>query len=1266
MPAIQVARTDTFEQQRQKINQLGSTLFNITAGGSDLSTGNLKLGDGTINLPSLGFVNNPLLGIYKPSSNVMGFVNGGKKLVDFEPTQSVFYRNILLQKKALDSLGLQISNAGTNYDGGTYASVPVVGGSGSGATLNLTVVGFTGSITNTGGGYKSGTYLMIPVTGGSGSGAKITFTVATLGGIILNPGSGYIGGSYSNVPLTGGSGTGAIANITVSSFAATTISGSGYPDGTFLSMPLSGGSGSGAKAKLIVTNGGIQAFGGAGSSLTASGTGYNVGDTLTSTFPVAGTITYAVTDAGGLYYLDGVQGGNFSLLKGKTYVFADATAPGHIHPLYIGSTANNTADILGSADGVTYRLNGNIVTPANYLSGYAAATTRTVTYVVPVGATGPVYYNCSLHPGMGGSLTLVTPTTGTGFNVTIDTLAGLINTVSIVNSGNGYAANDILSASNVNLGGSGSGFQYKIVGNSGQISTITKFDDYGVGYSIGDVLTLPPAVTNVSTYLKGTLNFLSVSLNSASTIITLPTTTGVFVGDSVEGIPGNPLNTGQLVSGTTVAAINGNLVTLSNAPSVSGTLDIRVTNANRTKITVSSTSGIQVGWEVTKVSGTGEIINGTSVIAIDSSTVLTLSQQPTTAGNAVLNFSPSYGPGSGFSYTINKLGVVETVSVADEGNGYSIGDTITVSEFDLVKPIEYLVTNKNLSNINFVSTTLPANTFVVGGYVKTAGGIITSISPTSSTTLAGQSNGVYNAISQSSTSGTGSGAIFNVFRNQTGAITQIAVVNGGVNYAQNDTITIAGNLIGGSSPVDNLVLTVNAISPSGTDTLIYEVNTSGGYITNIITDPISVSPNAYIVKTTSSTLYQVNSESLHYRYFLDTGNGPEISPDLTFFVGNTYAFNLTDASNGGHIFALSKFKDGQWSPSLFENITTTLSAFTPQITISNTAGIVAGMIVEKTGAGGAGVLAGDTKVLSVDSSTQITLNKTPTSSGSATLKFYGSEYLDGVERTATELKIKVTSSTPSPLYYFCDTDNITHQNEAGFDNNEAIITVSQNNPKVFGNGLQILVSNVVSQNTIETDIINGKLTALDIVGTSGNITTLGSTTLTSSNATISTKLRTPSIDSISNIAINAAAGSNINLGTTTGNLINFGANSSLQLSTGNITTAGSVKVSSSFNSNDKLTIENNYVKSTDDDIILQPFASRVTKILSVTAITIPVGSTSQRPTTGVVSSGSIRFNTDTNQYEGYSSSTSSWSSLGGVRDLDGNTCLLYTSPSPRD
>ena len=57
MPAIQVAKTDTFEKQREKINQISDQIFTISAGGSDLSTGILRLGDGTKAIPSLAFTN---------------------------------------------------------------------------------------------------------------------------------------------------------------------------------------------------------------------------------------------------------------------------------------------------------------------------------------------------------------------------------------------------------------------------------------------------------------------------------------------------------------------------------------------------------------------------------------------------------------------------------------------------------------------------------------------------------------------------------------------------------------------------------------------------------------------------------------------------------------------------------------------------------------------------------------------------------------------------------------------------------------------------------------------------------------------------------------------------------------------------------------------------------------------------------------------------------------------------------------------------------
>ena len=126
MPAIQVARTDTFEQQRQKINSLGSTLFNITAGGSDLSTGNLKLGDGTRTVPSLAFVSDSSLGIYKSAPKSIGVVSGSKKIADFTETQILNYKDLIIQQSILQTSNLVLLNDGKNYDVGQYTDVALV------------------------------------------------------------------------------------------------------------------------------------------------------------------------------------------------------------------------------------------------------------------------------------------------------------------------------------------------------------------------------------------------------------------------------------------------------------------------------------------------------------------------------------------------------------------------------------------------------------------------------------------------------------------------------------------------------------------------------------------------------------------------------------------------------------------------------------------------------------------------------------------------------------------------------------------------------------------------------------------------------------------------------------------------------------------------------------------------------------------------------------------------------------------------------------
>ena len=198
MPAINVAKSDTFETQRQKINEIGSILSNISAGGSDLQTGNLKLGDGTKLAPSLSFSSDASLGLFKPSLKAMGLASGSKRIIDFRETEVVSFKDIIVQNKTLSSAGISITNVGLNYDVGSYTGVALIGGTGLGGTADINVTEFLGTVTSAGAGYNPGSYGAF-VTGGNGSGAEINFGVDTVVGSISNAGSGYKFGTYTGV-----------------------------------------------------------------------------------------------------------------------------------------------------------------------------------------------------------------------------------------------------------------------------------------------------------------------------------------------------------------------------------------------------------------------------------------------------------------------------------------------------------------------------------------------------------------------------------------------------------------------------------------------------------------------------------------------------------------------------------------------------------------------------------------------------------------------------------------------------------------------------------------------------------------------------------------------------------------------------------------------------------------------------------------------------------------------------------------------------------
>lgn len=87
---------------------------------------------------------------------------------------------------------------------------------------------------------------------------------------------------------------------------------------------------------------------------------------------------------------------------------------------------------------------------------------------------------------------------------------------------------------------------------------------------------------------------------------------------------------------------------------------------------------------------------------------------------------------------------------------------------------------------------------------------------------------------------------------------------------------------------------------------------------------------------------------------------------------------------------------------------------------------------------------------------------------------------------------------------------------------------------------------------------------------------------------------------------------------------------------------------------DNITIDGNTISSTNTNgnILIDPNGDGYVQIVGTNGLVVPVGSTSQQ---GPSVAGAIRYNSENTQFEGYSGTN--WSSLGGVRSVDGETFI---------
>lgn len=220
--------------------------------------GNMYLSENTFSVANINEVDNRIMTVplteatlmlFGTSSAAGTYIKTNLKYLSITNRDDTHFIRLRLKKLITNRLStLGAITAGTVYPNGSYSLVPLTGGTGSGATANITVLG------------------------------SVIYTLGT-----ITPGSLYTTGTYTGVALTGGSGTGALATIVVAGGVVTTVTvttrGTGYVVGDVLSALAAniGGTGSGFSVPVSALAGGVTAV-----TIVEKGIGYTNGDSLSA------------------------------------------------------------------------------------------------------------------------------------------------------------------------------------------------------------------------------------------------------------------------------------------------------------------------------------------------------------------------------------------------------------------------------------------------------------------------------------------------------------------------------------------------------------------------------------------------------------------------------------------------------------------------------------------------------------------------------------------------------------------------------------------------------------------------------------------------------------------------------------------------------------------------------------------------------------------------------------------------------------------------
>lgn len=310
----------------------------------------------------------------------------------------------------------------------------------------------------------------------------------------------------------------------------------------------------------------------------------------------------------------------------------------------------------------------------------------------------------------------------------------------------------------------------------------------GTGYKVGDnILILGTSLGGTSPANDLIIRITTVSLGvvTGATVVSGSAFAGV---GSYTNVSGSNLNNG----GTVVALFNVTATDNIYSVALNGSDNSQNYRANdRIRISGTNLGGTNITNDclitVTSVDGNGKI--------------LTFSSSGTAADAVVTYANVTYTTtspgGTTASIDVTRTGSIYSITITNPGLGYTNGDTLTVSGASL-------------------GGSSPTNDLII---TITGVGGIGQITTTSTTGLAANTR-TFTAIS--GTDIVGSGATFNV--SYTGGSYSVVVATGGSNYATGQGILVSGTLLGGTSPANDLTITVSTVGALNT---ISTVTTSG-------------------------------------------------------------------------------------------------------------------------------------------------------------------------------------------------------------------------------------------------------------------------------------------------------------------------------------------------------------------------------------------------------------------------------------------------------